>query len=437
MIKNILPVNTFIGKLSPYEIYDEFCGPKCFSVKNNFNQLYLVYWNGNVDGEATWLYSPVSEDELDNFIRKRISIRSLFIKKNHFTYYVTIGNKEHTCDVIDERFKKEVNYPPAGFILDYDELESFAKEAQWDIELKIAKKSASPDREVVTQLIDSISDLYHILMMKSNRDRPKLFPYSAKYGSFEIKFGTTDKDKAITATKKLSLILSDYSLTNDKLNELNVDPYLIKNIISLIVNNKLSVTIDNKVNTAIKDPIKINYDKISDLSKNLDKNTNVIIPSNKVPQANNINRIIKIVGMRINDEPLTLDTIDGLTSPRQIKYYIDSAACLGLLNKNLSVTPAGFILFYKKTEKARYEYLADRFESSACGLGWLKWANVDSITKLDEKTAGEFIDTCVKGLSKKTSSRRKSTLVTWLSLFKSYSRVYDEDSDEVKKPKIM
>nr|WP_269461088.1 DUF6575 domain-containing protein [Vibrio splendidus] len=45
------------------EVYEDFLGPKCFSVKNENTQRYMVYWSGNYDeGQCIkWAYIPVTK----------------------------------------------------------------------------------------------------------------------------------------------------------------------------------------------------------------------------------------------------------------------------------------------------------------------------------------------------------------------------------------
>ncbi|MDH5937598.1 DUF6575 domain-containing protein [Vibrio splendidus] len=55
---NLLPTGTQLGKLELLEVYQDVLGPKCFSVKNENTQRFMVYWSGDYDvGQCIkWAY---------------------------------------------------------------------------------------------------------------------------------------------------------------------------------------------------------------------------------------------------------------------------------------------------------------------------------------------------------------------------------------------
>ncbi|MEZ8319320.1 DUF6575 domain-containing protein, partial [Vibrio splendidus] len=59
---NLLPTGTQLGKLELLEVYQDVLGPKCFSVKNENTQRFMVYWSGDYDnGQCIkWAYIPVT-----------------------------------------------------------------------------------------------------------------------------------------------------------------------------------------------------------------------------------------------------------------------------------------------------------------------------------------------------------------------------------------
>jgi hypothetical protein len=428
---NILPKNTVLGYLKYYEIYDEFEGPKCFSVKDKLEQVYLVYWCGDYinESKSTWLYTPISHKRLDRLRREEFSLRDVYINPEQMIYFISTFSNEkddelefvHKVDVLN------YNLPPESFFIEPDEIQVKDEEADWNFELRIAKKSsASPDRGMVTKIMDSLSEIIESLMVDATRFIPKIYPMSAVPGSFILKLGTNDNEKASVAIEQLNSILSDEKAFDQKLKELELDPYKLKDLLDIVNQDKLTLTLKSKTNIYLKEPIYVGKQDLSSTINKLEESTTILVDSSKIPQANNLNRVIEIVERRLKGEVLKHENIDGINNKRQVTYHTDAAYCLGLLNKNNTVTSAGRCLVFKETKEAKYEYLADRFESSDFGWAWLKWSKVKNITELKSETAHKFIQDSVKGLSEDTKKRRATTLVSWLSLLQGHRRSYSE-----------
>ncbi|WP_016955941.1 DUF6575 domain-containing protein [Catenovulum agarivorans] len=433
---NILPKNTILGYLKFYEIYDDFEGPKCFSAKDRLGQIYLVYWCGDYHDEfkSTWLYTPISHKRLDNLRREEFSIREVFINPEQIIYYISTFTNERAdeYEFVKSEDVSNYNLPPDSFFVVPDEIQVVDEEANWNFELRIAKKShKSPDRGMVTKIMDSLSEIIESLMMDDSREIPKLFPVSAVPGSFILKLGTNNNEKASVAIEQLNAILSDEELFDEKLKELELDPYKLKDLLDIVNQDNLILTLKSKTKSYLKEPINVGTKDLSPAIKKLEESTTVLVDSSKIPQANNLNRVIEIVERRQRGEILKHENIEGINNKRQVTYHTDAAYCLGLLNKNRTITSAGRCLVSKETKEAKYEYLADRFESSDFGWAWLKWAKVRNITELEPSTAYQFMEDSVKGLSKDTKKRRATTLISWLSLLQGYRRAYhDMDNAE-------
>ncbi|MNZ41341.1 hypothetical protein D3C78_588890 [compost metagenome] len=432
---SLLPNDTFIGKLEYYEIYDDFDGPKCFSVKNDMGQIFFAYWNGDYKESnlSTWLLAPVSHKRLDALRRKEFSIRHVFHNPEQGFYYLSFdyASGKSKLEFVGKDSKLKINYPPESFFLDPASIEACDPEADWHFELRIAKRGkghASPDTGMVTKIIDALSAIVSSLMCDESRKIPKIYPLSAKYGSFEVKLGSSDSERTYVAIEQLYAVLSNLDDLDNKLNDIGLDPYRLKDLLDITNQYHLKLELKPKTNEILKDRLLIGDTDLDGVIKQLEDSTATFIDSGKVPQANDIDRLIEIVALRAAGEKLNHENIDGLTSDRQVKYYTDAAYCLGLLNKNKSITSAGRFLCSKVSQDAKYRYLAERFESSDFGWAWMKWAGVSRMNELDESSAVDFIYKCVKGLNKATAKRRSSTLATWLSKLKAYCREYESET---------
>ena len=429
--------NTFLGALKYYEIYDDFDGPKCFSVINNLKQLYLVYWAGSGDNITldNWLYTNITEKRLDRVRRQEESIRNVFVSPELNVYFVKTNyvSGESEATFIPRGELENYNLPPEDFEFEPDEIEVVNEENDWHFELNIQRRSdkhAFPDRKMVTRVLDAFSEIIESLMLDGTRKVPKVYPKSAVPGSFEVKLATSDDENASRAIQTFNTLLKDINKLDENLKESALDPYRVKELLEIIEQHKLTVTITPRTYQFFSNSIKLDTKKFDELIDKLNNTTAVLVDSINVPQANNIDRVIDIVKKRDRGEKLNHENIDGINSQRQVKYHTDAACCLGLLKKNLSVTSAGRFLATKTDKASQYEFLADRFESSDFGWSWMKWSGVKTMLELDPLTASDFINECVGGLNEETAGRRATTLTKWLQVLKPYRRRYSNQAEE-------
>ncbi|MUK63279.1 hypothetical protein GNP81_10165 [Aliivibrio fischeri] len=429
---DVLPNNTVLGKLRFFEIYDDFLGPKCFSVKDELDSLYLVYWSGDYDGgECTkWIYMPISQKKLDELLREESTFHQAFAESKRLMVMSVYSEANSKANVIEPfNIHAEVNLPPEKFSIDIGELQSIAPESKWDFNLRIAKKSKgeTPNSNVVTKVIDAFNEIIELLMKDNNsKKRPSVHPLSAVYGSFDMKLGTSDHARATIAIEQLGALLSAPNLLEENLKNLELDPYRLKDLLDIVNLHKLELTLKPKTSELLKEPVVITSSALLPIIKKLESSTVTFIDSNKVPQANDLDRVIDIVKIRCEGDELHHEIIDGVNSERQVEYYTHAARCLGLLNNNLTIASAGRALCHKSSRIAQYQFLADRVESSDFGCAWMKWSGVTDIGGLDPSTSEQFIAECVKGLQGQTVKRRANSLRTWLTLLKQYRRAYDD-----------
>jgi hypothetical protein len=428
---SILPRGTLLGFLSFFEIYDDFYGPKCFSVKNDLDQLYLVYWSGDYDDCSKWIYMPVSQKILDELVREEVSFFKSFKESKRLMIVTTCrlssSGYPHVALLTDDN-KHSVNLPPVDFCLEPESIQGIAPESCWDFNLRIAKKSgkSNPDRGVVSKILDAFCEIIESLMNDDSQRIPKVFPLTATYGSFDVKLGTSNHERASVAVEQLGALLADVESAEEKLSNLSLDPYRLKDLLDIVNLHKLELTLKPKTSELLQKAVTINADRLLPIILKLEESTVTFIDSNKVPQANDLDRVIEVVQLRLDGKKLKHEDIEGINSERQVSYYVNAAWCLGLLNKNKTVSSPGRVLCKKASMVAKYQYLAERMESSDFGWAWMKWAKVDSLAELDPSSAEAFIRECVNGLNRDTIPRRSNSLSTWLSTLQEHARVYSD-----------
>ena len=429
---SIFPSNSELGKLKIVEVYDYHEGPKFFCAQNQFRQLMIVYWVDHNDSDDAygWLYLYISEEKLNKLRRGQLSVREVY-KNPEQGLYLVYTFPEHSNDTIKYHSEGEISnnlLPPADIFISPHDIEVIDdKEANWVYELHIKKSNSYdlPSTTAVTSVLNAFREIIEPLMKTSTRKQPTIYPLSAVPGSFKLKFISNDNKKAINALSQFEKIIA----SNNKniltlLKESKLDPFILKTLYEILRDHNIDITITPKTFDLVEGEIKVSKNEVINKISTLEKSTFNIIESIKVPQANDINKVIRIVELRKKTGEITHDLIDGINSSRQVKYYIDAAFSLGLLTREGYLTSAGRFFLSKKTSDRRYQVLADRFESSEFGWAWMNWSKVTSMTKLDPNTASEFIQTCVPGLGADTAKRRATTLVKWLKILKSHHRDY-------------
>lgn len=423
-----------LGKLELYEIFDDFDGPKFFSVRNDLNEYYLVYWSGDYKhlNATKWLFLRVSETRLSKIRNLSISVNEAYLKPERDLLCVT-QSFDGSISSIVEATQENANFPPQDFYFDPDEIESIHPESEWIFELGIHKKSTSPDTILVTRVIDSITSIIEDLIELSGRSESKLYPLTAKYGSFKVRLGSNHAVETEDAIRKLVCLLDSPNSDNDYYQQFRIDPYKMQELFDLIETSKVEVRLNTKNPEVINETVKINAQNTIRVRSAINATDAVFVGSIKVPQANDLDRVLDIVCKKASGASISHDDVEGISSERQVRYHTDAAYTLGLMERNTAITSAGLFLASLEYPDQRYRFIADRFESSDVGWAWMKWAGVNSLKDINPHSAKDFILNCVKGLNDETAGRRSSTLSRWLEVLAPHCRDYRQsmNSNEV------
>ena len=286
-------------------------------------------------------------------------------------------------------------------------------------------KGGKPSAEGVSQFIGRFRELIEGIMDHLAGQSFRLYPQSALSGSIKIKFSTDSNDNAIEALKSIDRVLrssTEFEFRKQLL-EYNIDPSQLKEFLTSTLRNSFNVEITPKL-ASDGETIELLPDRIRQCVEYLAHINYIIIDSIKVPQANDIDKVLEVVKLINDGTPLIPENIDGVTTGRQVKYYTDAAYALGLTTKDKQVTAAGHFIISHSEKVDQYEILANRFESTDFGWAWMRWAQVQYMTDLDPKSAADFLIDSAPDLSEVTARRRASTLEQWLIKLKPYHRKY-------------
>lgn len=440
----ILANNTCLGQLRIVEVYDDYDGPKFFLAKNTFKQQFVCYWVDERKGDSAlgWLYMQISDDKLRRLVNAEIDVRTAFMEPEQGIYlvYTPINTTSDTAGYCMPSDLDEKLLPPYDVYVDLNEIESCDDvESNWVYELLI-KTTNTKKKSPVTLSVSNLFAKFQVVLESLMRataltDDPDTkrkyttFPINAAYGSFSVKFGSDSGEYATAALEKLSAIIkADDGEIEQIARQMRLSPYDLRELFETIQRNKLKITVKPRFYT----PESGDYVIDGDLSNKIEALANTetpIIPSIKVPQANDIRKVERVVELVASGRIYTYEDFNDigekLHSKRQVRYYEDAAYALDLLTKDYMLTSAGRFFLSRSTEQSRYQVLADRFESSDFGWGWIKWSRVESMVNLDPSTAVDFVVASVPELGQDTAKRRATTLVKWLEDLLPYHRNYD------------
>lgn len=439
----ILAKNTSLGELRVTEVYDDYDGPKYFLAKNKFRQQFLCYWVDEKDDNSLgWLYMQITDEKLRQVVNGRIDARTAFMTPEQGIYlvYTPKNSSKDTANYYMPDDLTENLFPPLDVFVSYHDIESCDVESDWLYELSIKKagsNKSSPGTQVVSSLIEKFQVVIERLMYATAKEIDPTdkhiyttYPINAVHGSFEVKFGTETKMNAMTALLKLSEIIEAKGADIDSVSRrMALSPYELNELLEIIQRDKLRIEVrprffgGNDLDDFVID---------GDLASSIEALTNTvtpIIPSIKIPQANDLRKVERVVELVASGVDYTFENFNDigekLTSKRQVRYYEDAAYALDLLTRNYTLTTAGRFFLSRTTNQSRYQVLADKFESSDFGWGWIKWSKVESMVELDPSTANNFVLASVPELGQDTARRRATTLVKWLAELKPFHRSYD------------
>lgn len=424
-MSNIFLSDTILGTLHIKNVYEFFEGPKLFSVTNEVDSLFVVYWIGDEEDFDKWILLPISKARLEHLERKRIDINSLLhYQEQSFCFQLNLPYDDSSDPIFkrmsSDDFRQSIKLPKVGLyissvmpMLPSGKLGSSIEFSTHEIHVEKTATSTEPlVLKGVSKLFECFNDFYSSIM-KSFDEKDIMRPVSGRPGSFVLSFQADKMHQVEPLLQNLNeLILSRGDIVSFiKRNKIDVQMLsaLFENII------ETSSSFELKSNTTDELVLIVRKTDAEFYSGVLSKMSVQVVGGYQVPQANLIDQVFKIVELKWKDKHLNL--ISTGLDERHILYYIHAAKILGFLNSNNSVSALGQQVAESNHDK-RLRIAARSFESSHCGWAWITWSQVKNLSELDPSTAEAFLlDKCLS-LSVKTMQRRAATLRKWVEALK-------------------
>ena len=424
----MLPVNTLLGQVELSEIYEYFDGPRLFSVRDNAGGLCLAYWFDESEEATGWLYLPITENKLTRLRQQQLTLRQAYEEPETFYWvvYTRIPPNEDSARLVTRQQIDSDFFPPEGYYIQYADAVSEAE--KWVFETRLEGKNLSAD--LVSRFIGRLRDV-----VENAAERTlQLFPRNALAGSLDIRFDANDVETALRKLKEIVEAVQAGSRDSffRLLSEHKIDPVLLQDLLFTIRGASLNIEIAPKLES-FGQVMHLPLDAVDQALAYLQENLRIYVESIKVPQANNLDTVLRVLELVNQGDELSVETIGGgLTAPRQVNYYRDAAWSSNLISRDLKMTTLGRFVASLPDRDSQYRALADSFDSTDVGWAWLRWAGVQYMTQLDPASAEAFLLDSATELSAVTAHRRASTLQQWVEKLQPYHRHYQDDGAQNK-----
>lgn len=414
---NIIPNSPYFGKLEVKTVYEYYEGPRLFSSVNGAGNIYIVFWIDSDETSDDWLYASISREKLELLENKMIKLRDVFVYPDDLIFKVkTYFEASISSEVSEMPLSKldDTILPPGDFYIDIDSSSSktfLIPSQESDISelyIKSLKTRSQPALNTIGKISDLFSDFYKAVLNSLDIKNKSITAVDARRGSFILRLKTPNISDCLPTIINVFKVLNDDD-PYDKLIEMGIDTVPVEALLEEIINGKVKIQFGLENNHIAE--LTMSEDKAIEVLAKLNVRSSSYISSLYVPQANDLDKVFKLVDMKAKGAIISPESI-GLTTDRQVSYYLHAARMLDLLSKSNAINSAGF-QFSGMDQVQRLNTASIRFESSKCGWAWLKWAGKSRVYELDPNTAETFLLEKCSTLSKNTAIRRAKTLKKW------------------------
>ncbi|MDT0602535.1 DUF6575 domain-containing protein [Thalassotalea castellviae] len=405
------------GPLYYHNVYSFYDEPLIFNALNEFGQLFFCYALGCDEKDDRWIVVPISEQNANKLEQKDMPILSAIKQSANSSVLVIKTSLESGKQ--DEEYVAAKKLPyrlPTDKVFIRENVNYDGKRAHTH-RIRIAKNN---NAQIVSGILNKASEAFGEFCqgyLKKFDLSTKFFPQDAITGSFVYRV------KADNA-KQLKLegyeILSKISVKDDflaALDEREVDLRTVRKLFDLLLSNDLKIQLIDEEST--ETIIELSAEYVEDLIKEVDERLGSYLDSSMVPQADNLDtlrRYLMLIEKYGYVTATALKVVD-----RQVSYYRDACRSLSLTHNYSKLTPVGTAALTSETDAEFVKIIQRQFEETECGHIWMINQGVDSIIKIDENSAAEFLIENCNGLSDNTSRRRAQTLKSWVKKFKLHS----------------
>lgn len=407
-----------LGTIEIHKVYEEYDGPKLFSVVNALGLYFLVYWIDELEDGDVWLYVPMSGNRLESLETGSRLLRDAFLYPEENTIYrvfTPFDGSVHSIGVMTAEEIPEDDLPPCDFRIEEVESEHHEESTlaiNHEIHISRPSRRGSIQLNSISKVLDGWSSLYAEFVRTLNI-KDKLIPVDARPGSFTLRLESNRFEQVSPVIDDFFGVLAHSNDIHTTFIDMGIDIDVIKDFLSLIVDSSYDFKVtplgefgsQHFLSKAEAERV-LNEIKSSELT---------YLSSLKVPQADDLNRVFTVVDSKARFEVINEYTLN--ITPRQVSYYLHAARTLGYLNSANQPTSAA-MQFNMLSHNEKLLSAAMRFQSSDCGWAWINWSSGKTLLDIEDNSGYEFLSDCVPSLNSNTARRRSKTLNSWLRIFK-------------------
>ena len=414
----VLPDGTALGRLKLVEVYDYYDGPRLFAAQNATGSLFLSLWADETDAADTWLYLPISEEQLERVRAGQVDISQAYLQPEDGTVFLLThrhAEKAWSLEVLTPAVLNREWLPPAGDSL---QLREGVQPAGTDLTrltespihwLRISRITESFDvsLEAVTTVLKAWRELFADALEELGSDTT-LIPVGSAKGSFRLALEVREAAAAREVLRTLAE-LNAVVFTPDRLvayQERRVSAKALMRLFRALSEYKVRLLVESE---ALSSPIEFSPTSASSLEHAYSVIAQSRMATDEIPQADDLRRVFRLIELKASHIDLTPYTLDVV--PRQVSYYKQASRLLGYLSADNELSVAGSQLV-ALTEAERFTTTVVQFERSYCGWRWIQWARGETMLDVSPNSAEPFL-LAASELSPTTAKRRAQTLRAW------------------------
>lgn len=414
-MSNYFLSHPFLGDLSIINIYEEYEGPRIFSLENKTGASFIAYWIGDTDDSENWYLIPCSKARLISFEKKKIDLLKMLSQQEQNNFYKV----EHPFDskaqvIVTPLFSAQINnikLPKNGLYVEKIKSASLSLINENLIathEFIVSKSNRDSKKNVLLDHVSRVCDTFSHLALAFNK-KSSIQPLTARYGSFAISLHAEELESfEDTFSQVAELMINQKDITSflcDKDIDIRAFCDFLESINSSSVDFELRNILKKDTNIIIhKHNANVYLKQLSRLSLQY-------ISSIRVPQADDLDKVFQVVDLTWEAEDITSEILN--VDKRHVEYYKKATMILGLTTSHGTLTSLGERVALCSDDEKKMRLTAHAFEASDCCWAWMNWSDVQKLTELKPSSAQQFLEECCPTLSGTTIERRAQTLSTW------------------------
>ncbi|ENE7663436.1 hypothetical protein ABNY11_002499 [Enterobacter roggenkampii] len=429
-MSNYFLSHPFLGDLYIVNIYEEYNGPRIFSLENKTGASFISYWIGDTEDAENWYLIPCSKARIISFEKKQIDLLALLSQQEQNNFYKI----EYPFDLeipatVTHLLSSQISnikLPKPGLYVDKIKSASLSLVNENIVathEFIVSKSNKKSKKNVLLDHVSKVCEKFSNLALgynNTNKITGTIQPLTARYGSFAIALHADELESFENIFLHITELMINQKDITDVLRKNDIDIRSFCDLLESINSSCVDFELKNLINYDKK--IVIHKNNAYIYLKQLSRLSLQYISSIRVPQADSFDKIFKVIDLIWEAEAVTAEILK--VEQRHVAYYKQAAVILGLLSSSGTLTALGEKIALCGDLDMKMKLVAHAFEASDCCWAWMNWSDVKKMSDLDASSSIRFLTESCPTLSETTIKRRAQTLTTWHQKLTPYYREF-------------